>query len=269
VTRQPIRRIINTHFHWDHWQGNQTYAERVPDLEIIASQRTLENLTRPDAGSGGVPYIGKQLTALPKEIEQLREELARTTDPARRMRLETNLKQAQDYLEELRRMHPALPTRTVADKLTLTEGGRHIELMVLGRAHTDGDLFIYLPQERVVATGDALIDWMPFMNDGYPEDWVRTLSALEGFDFAHIIPGHGDVAPREHLAFFRGYLSDMIDAVRQAAAEGATLDDMKRALPDRLAPRYEQAMSKYPLGQYRDRVGLNIEMVYRKVVAGG
>jgi glyoxylase-like metal-dependent hydrolase (beta-lactamase superfamily II) len=267
MTRQPIRKIVNTHFHWDHWQGNQAYAERFPDLEIIASQRTLEGLTRPDAGSGGIAYVDKQLAAVPKEIEQLRDELARATDPVRKARLESNLRQAQDYLEEIRQFKPALPTRTVADTLSLNEGGRQIELMVLGRAHTDGDLFIYLPKEKVVATGDALIDWMPFMNDGYPEDWVRTLSALEGFDFTRIIPGHGEVAPREHLAFFRGYLSDLIAAVKQAAADGATLEEMKRALPDRLAPKYERAMSKYPLGQYRERVGLNIEMVYRKTVA--
>jgi glyoxylase-like metal-dependent hydrolase (beta-lactamase superfamily II) len=267
VTRQPIRRIINTHFHWDHWQGNQTYAQRYPDLEIIASQRTLENLTRPDAGHGGIPYVNKQLEAVPKEIEQLREELSRATDPARRAKLESNLKQAQDYLAEIRQFKPALPTRTVADRLTLTDGGRIIDLMVLGRAHTDGDLFIYLPQDKVVATGDALIDWMPFINDGYPLEWIETLNRLEGFDFDRIIPGHGDVAPRAQLAFFRGYLADMIDAVKQAAADGASLAEMQRALPDRLAPRYEQAMSKYPLGQYRERVGLNIEMVYRKVVA--
>jgi glyoxylase-like metal-dependent hydrolase (beta-lactamase superfamily II) len=269
ITRQPIRKIINTHFHWDHWQGNQAYAERFPDLEIIASQRTLEGLTRPDAGSGGIPYVDKQLAAVPKEIEQLREELGRTSEPARKARLESNLRQAQDYLAEIQQFKPALPTRTVADALTLNEGGREIELMVLGRAHTDGDLFIYLPREKVVATGDALIDWMPFINDGYPEDWVRTLNALEAFDFTRIIPGHGEVAPREHLAFFRGYLSDLIASVKQAAADGATLQEMKRVLPDRLAPKYERAMSKYPLGQYRERVGLNIEMVHRKVVAGG
>jgi glyoxylase-like metal-dependent hydrolase (beta-lactamase superfamily II) len=268
ITRQPIRKIVNTHFHWDHWQGNQAYAERFPDLEIIASQRTREGLTRPDAGSGGIPYVEKQLAALPKEIELLRDELARAADPARKARLETNLRQAQDYLEEIRQLRPALPTRTVADRLRLNEGGREIELMVLGRAHTDGDLFIYLPKEKVVATGDALIDWMPFMNDGYPEDWVRTLDALERFDFTRIIPGHGEVAPREHLAFFRGYLADLIASVKQAAAEGATLEEMKRTLADRLAPKYERAMSKYPLGQYRERVGLNIEMVHRKVVAG-
>ena len=267
VTQMPIRRIINTHFHWDHWQGNQTYAERFPDLEIIASQRTLENLTRPDAGAGGVPFIAKQVAALPKEIADLREEMARATDPERKARLQSNLQQAQDYLAEIRQLTPALPTRTVADKLTLADGGRTIELMVLGRAHTDGDLFIYLPQDKVVATGDALIDWMPFLNDGYPEDWVRTLDLLESYAFTRIIPGHGDVAPREQLAFFRGYLADLIAAVKQGAADGASLDEMKRVLPDRLASKYERPMSKYPLEQYRDRIGLNIEMVYRKVVS--
>src|SRR3989449_3553976 len=73
-------------------------------------------------------------------------------------------------------MKPALPTRTVSTTTTLREGGREIQLHVLGRAHTNGDLFIYMPKEKVVATGDALIDWMPFMNDGYPVEWAETRS---------------------------------------------------------------------------------------------
>ena len=130
-------------------------------------------------------------------------------------------------------------------------------------------MFIYLPREKVVATGDALIDWMPFMNDGYPEDWIQTLNALEKYDFDRVIPGHGEVVPKEHLSFFRGYITDLIAAVKKAAAEGATLDEMKKHLGDQLAPKYEKGMSKYPLGQYRDRIGLNVEMVYRKVVLRG
>ena len=150
--------------------------------------------------------------------------------------------------------------------MTLNEQGREIQVLLLGRGHTDGDVYIYLPKEKVVATGDALVDWMPFLNDGYPEEWVQTLTALEKYDFTHIIPGHGEVVPKEHLAFFRGYLTDLIAAVKKAAADGASLDEMKKAIGDQLAPKYEQGMSKYPLGRYRDRVGQNIEMVYQKVV---
>ena len=58
--------------------------------------------------------------------------------------------------------------------VTLYEHGRAVKLLHLGRAHTDGDLFIYLPQEKVIVTGDAVVDWMPFLGDGYPpEDGLR------------------------------------------------------------------------------------------------
>jgi glyoxylase-like metal-dependent hydrolase (beta-lactamase superfamily II) len=266
ITQQPIRKIINTHFHWDHWQGNQVYAQAYPDLEIIASERTRENLTRPDAGGGGIPYIEKQIASVPKEIDKLKEEIARSSSAEQKARLEANLKQAESYLEELRGIKPALPTRTVATSITLNEQGREIQLLLLGRGHTDGDVFIYLPKEKVVASGDALIDWMPYLNDGYPEDWVQTLNALEKVDFTRVIPGHGEVVSKDHLAFFRGYLTDLVSAVKRAAADGADLDEMKRGIAEQLAPKYEQGMSKYPLGQYRDRIGLNVEMVYQKVI---
>src|SRR5450432_1629157 len=191
ITKQPIKRVINTHFHWDHWQGNQVYQEAYPGLEIIASARTLENLTRPNAGNGGITNIETQREMLPKEIEQLGNDLASATDPVQKMRLESNLLQTQAYFEELKGIKPALPTRTFDKTVSLVVGDREIQILLLGRGHTDGDVFIHLPQEKVVATGDALIDWMPYMNDGFPEDWVRTLDALEKFDFTHIIPGHG------------------------------------------------------------------------------
>lgn len=113
ITKQPIRKIINTHFHWDHWQGNQVYAQAFPNLEIIASERTKENLTRPDAGVGGVPFIERQLANLPKEIDKLKADIQQATSPEQKSRLENNLHQAESYLEELKDLKPALPTRTV------------------------------------------------------------------------------------------------------------------------------------------------------------
>jgi len=180
--------------------------------------------------------------------------------------LYANLQQTQEYYEELKQTKPGLPTRTFAESVTLDEGGREIQILQLGRGHTDGDVFIYLPREKVVASGDALIDWMPFLNDSFPEDWVETLTQLEQVDFAHVIPGHGEVLPKTQLGFFRGYLTELIAAVKKASADGAGLDEMKKGIADQLAAKYEHGMSKYPLGQYRDRIGLNVEMVYQKVV---
>ncbi len=266
MTKQPIKKIVNTHFHWDHWQGNEVYANANQGVEVVASERTKENLTRPDAGVGGIPYIEKQIAAIPGEIAKLKDDIQKETDPAKKQNLESNLRQAEEFQKELQTMKPALPTRTVSTTTTLREGGREIQLHVLGRAHTNGDLFVYLPKEKVVATGDALIDWMPFMADGYPDEWPRTLSALDAFSFDAIIPGHGDVRPKAHLAFFRGYFVDLIAAVKKASADGATLDEMKSKVGDQLAPKYESGFSKYPLGRYRDRVGTNVEAVYQKVV---
>lgn len=266
VTKQPVRKVINTHHHWDHWQGNQVYAAHSPHLEIITSEQTKENLTKAEAGVGGLSYIEKQLVNVPKEIEKLKHDILQARSPEQKANLESNLRQAEAYLEELKTLKPALPTRTLASSVTLNEPGREIQILLLGRGHTDGDVYIYLPKEKVVATGDALIDWMPFLNDSYPEEWVQTLTALETYDFTHIIPGHGEVVSKDHLVFFRGYLMDLIAAVKKAAAEGASLDEMQKTLGDQLAAKYEQGMSKYPLGRYRDRVGQNIEVVYQKVV---
>ena len=71
------------------------------------------------------------------------------------------------------------------------------------------------------------------------------------------------------LTFFRGFLTELIAAVKKAAADGASLEDMQKGIADQLAPKYEKGMSKYPLGQYRARIGPSVEMVYQKVVKKG
>jgi cyclase len=267
VTKNPVKKIVNTHFHWDHWQGNDFYRGAYPALEIIASEQTRQNMTKPDAGVGGIPHVERQIAALPAEIEKLKEEAAKTSDPAAKARVESNLRQAETYLEELKKMKPAPPTRGVPGGVTkLLEGGREIQLHVVGRAHTNGDVFVYLPKEKVLVTGDAVVDWMPFIGDGFPEEWVQSLATLEQLDFTHIIPGHGDVAPKSQISFLKNYLADLVAAVKKAAADRATLDEMKSKVADQLAPKYEAGMSKYWTGRYRERIDVNIEHVYKKVV---
>jgi glyoxylase-like metal-dependent hydrolase (beta-lactamase superfamily II) len=143
---------------------------------------------------------------------------------------------------------------------------REVHLLHLGRAHTEGDVFVYLPKEKVVVTGDALIGWTPYMGDGYPEEWVGTLDRLARLDFTHIIMGHGDVVGREWLGTFRAYVHDMVEAVRREAAAGATLEQAKERVTAQLAPTYEKPFSAY--GEYRPwRAGIaaNIERTFAMV----
>ena len=67
-------------------------------------------MTKPDAGVGGLPHIERQIAALPAEIEKLKEEVARTSDAAAKARVQSNLRQTETYLEELKKMKPAPPT---------------------------------------------------------------------------------------------------------------------------------------------------------------
>jgi hypothetical protein len=84
-----------------------------------------------------------------------------------------------------------------------------------------------------------------------------------------MILGHGEVATKAHLTFFRGYLADLVDAVKKGAAAGASLNDLKQSVANQLASKYEAGMSKYPVGRYRHRVATNIEAVYNKSVKKG
>ena len=265
VTRKPVKKIVNTHFHWDHWQGNQAY----PGAEIIASERTKIRLSDPAQMNGGLAFIEKQAAAMPADIEKIKADLQKAPDAATKARLEGNLAQAEAYLAELKTMKPPLPTRTVSSTMTLKEGGRDIQLLLVGRAHTDGDLFIYLPKEKVLATGDAVIDWMPFFNDGYPEEWIQTVAALEKLDVDQVVVGHGDPQPKSHLTYFRGYLTDLVGGVKKAAADKMPLADMKTKIAGDLAAKYEKPMSKHPLGRYRDRIDANVEQVYNKIAKTG
>ena len=267
ITPDDVDVVVNSHFHWDHWQGNELYRGAYPALEIIASEQTRQNMTKPDAGVGGIPHIERQIAALPAEIEKLKEEVSKTSDAAAKARVESNLRQAETYLEELKKMRPAPPTRGVPGGVTtLREGGREIQLHVVGRAHTDGDVFVYLPKEKVVVTGDAVIGWTPFMGDGYPEDWVGTLDRLAQLDFTHIVMGHGEVVGRDWLATFRGYVYDMVAAVRREVGTGATLEEVKQRVTAALAPIYEKPFSTY--GEYRPwRIGVagNVERTFAMV----
>ena len=262
LTQKPVRYLVNTHFHWDHWQGNEAYPAAYPGVEVITNDITREAMVKKS-----LKRIQDHLRAVPREIAQLRADLAAATDPARRAQLQSDVHQAEAYLAELAQLRPALPTLAFERTMRLYKRDREIHLLHLGRAHTEGDVFVFLPKEKVVITGDAVIGWTPFMGDGYPEDWVGTLDRLAALDFDRMILGHGPPAGRDWLRLFRGYIADLVEAVRREAAAGATLDEVKTHIPDRLAPAYEAPLQAFsgPYRPWRTLVLANIERVYAHV----
>jgi glyoxylase-like metal-dependent hydrolase (beta-lactamase superfamily II) len=260
ITDKPVRYAVNTHFHWDHAQGNHAYPVAFPrQVAIVASEATRENLK-----TMGMERVKGQIEAAPADIADLKRRLGATTDPATQARLRDELQQQEQYLAELESMELVLPDLTFDKSLILHRPDRDIVLLFLGRGHTSGDVVAWLPKQRVVATGDLLHGWMPYMGDSYPPEWIATLDALDKLDFDHIIGGHGGVKPKSHLRFFRNYLSDLIDEVRRAKGRGETLDQAKASVAAALKPKYDEGMS----GEFSGSVGGNVEKVYRDLEAG-
>lgn len=261
ITSKPVRHVINTHFHWDHWQGNEVYPGTYGNVEVITTEITREALQ-----GKGLQRIQDQIRDVPEEIKQLQAEVAAATNPQQKSRAASDLRQAEAYLAEIKSLNPVLPTLTFERSMRLLKTDREIQLLHLGRAHTEGDLFVYLPKEKIVITGDAVIGWAPFMGDGYPLDWVPTLQRLEELDFTHMIMGHGEVAGRDWLRLFQSYITDLIAAVRRDAAAGVSLDDIKRRVPEEMAATYETPLSQASdYRPWRRQVLGNIEHVYAAV----
>ena len=124
-----------------------------------------------------------------------------------------------------------LPTVTFEHRLVIHRAGRDVHLLFLGRAHTAGDVVAYIPSERVIATGDLMHGLLPFMGDGFPDEWPATLRALEALDFDRVIPGHGSIQQgKSVLAQFRGYIEEITEKVARGVDRGQPSDELKKTI---------------------------------------
>jgi len=136
-----------------------------------------------------------------------------------------------------------LPNQTFRDRITLYLGGKEIEVLYVGRAHTRGDSIIYVPQDRILYLSELFFsDQFLFINDGYGLDWLKALDAAEALGAEIFVPGHGPIpaGPRESrqgLHRFRQMLVDARDAVQKEIARGATED---QAVATIRWPQYEK-----------------------------
>ena len=168
LTSQPVRYVVNSHWHWDHWYGTEVYTKAFPDVTVIAHEKTKMMMAGP-ALDFNKPGLEQQLPAYLAQLEQrIAKAEAATPPPANLPQLKQALADGKFFLEQKNSVHHTLPNQTYTDKLTLKLGDREIQVLHSDRAVTPGDSFLYLPKEKIVIAGDLLVNPVSFALSSYP-----------------------------------------------------------------------------------------------------
>ena len=220
ITDKPVRYVVDSHYHYDHAHGNQIFA---PDVQVIGHDNTRRRM---------LTNVLEQYTYLssvepvPARVEALKQRIAQEADPQQKAALERQVANSLAYLEQVKETKVTPPNVTFDKTMTLVRGGREIRLLYLGRGHTDTDVVVYLPKERIVCTGDLMESVVSYMGDSYPEEWIATLDRLKALDFDTVMPGHGVVFKgKAKIEAFQKYLRDVITQVAALRKQGLSADD--------------------------------------------
>ena len=219
ITDKPVRYQINTHYHYDHTDGNQIFG---PEVEIIGHETARRDILSLKVLERD-PYENFAQVRVPARIATLKKQIATERDATALATLETQLRVQLELVEGLKEIRPTPPNTVFSRSLTLFRGQREIRLLFLGRGHTQGDIVVYLPAERVVATGDLLQSALPFMGDGYFDEWVATIDEVKKLDFTVVLPGHGvPITDRAKIDAYQGYIRDLTAQATTFRKQGLT-----------------------------------------------
>src|SRR4051812_9905727 len=144
LTDKPVRYVVNSHWHWDHWYGTETYQRAFPDVRVVTHEKNRAMMMGP-----AIEFNRSGLERdLPGYVASIEKRAA--TDPSVMALAEED----RFFLEQKKAAHLVVPDQTFSDRLTIEMGERHIEVLNYGRGVTPGDTFVYLPNEKVLLLGD-------------------------------------------------------------------------------------------------------------------
>ncbi len=153
----------------------------------------------------------------------------------------------------------AVPDITFTERMSVSLGGKSVELIYVGLSHSDNMIVMHFPAERALFAVDFIsVNRLPYMNlsDAYFPEWIDAVKKVEAMDFDILVPGHGPLGTRADATEHRRYLQALYDAVLEAARRGESLDEMKRSI---------KLESFEHLSMYDKWRELNIEGMYRQV----
>jgi cyclase len=225
LTDQPVRWIVNSHWHWDHWYGTETYQQVFPGVRIVSHEKNRQVMAGP-ALVFNKPFLEEQL---PEYIRSLEKRAAAPV--AASPDLKPLLDADKAFLEQKQQVHLVLPNVTFSSRLAIELGDRHVEVLNYGRGVTPGDTFVYLPKEKILLLGDLIVNPITFALSGFPTEWLRVLERIDALDATTIVTGHG--APLHDKALLHATMDVFRVLLREGKAakeKGLTADQAKDAI---------------------------------------
>jgi len=275
VTTKPVRYLVNTHFHWDHTQGDEAYRATGSKVEIIASETTKQLLAQ-----NARNRLKESLDGVPKIIDGLQARLSKASSPTEKDFFEEQIRLARAYQVEMKSFTPELPDITFAKEHVIKDRAHDLHVQFHGRAHTAGDVAVFCPQKGVVATGDAIIGFLPNIADGYPREWPGTINSIGELKPDHLLPGHGTVQNKYDRANqMRNYIEELTALVETGKKAGKPLDELQKTIAPTSLKSFQangygafatDTMQKYSVyvgsrTALEDRFAANIDAIYKNL----
>jgi cyclase len=273
ITDKPVSYLINTHWHDDHVIGNSAWRKAYPGIRFVAHSSLREYMAQTGANNRkqmieGAPQFAAQMQAQMDKGKNLRDE---PINDEERASYTSDIRLVKHYMQAVPGMETVLPDIDVDEGMTLIRGTRRIEIRHLGNGHTRADLVVWLPNERIAATGDLVVWPIPLVgsDQSHVRDWPATLDVLLALDPAVFVPGHGPVMrtpdyPRRVRALF----ANINTQVAAAVVKPASLEETRKAV-DLSALREQFAgdsrVRRVAFGMYV--AGAAVESAYRDATA--